>query len=619
MLRGWWIAGTALPAAVIAAEWAFGLGARAAIDLFPSRLHLLLAFTIPVANWIALGRQGDRAGAAGFAAGVVLPYAALALPVLPAAVALLPLGGAGLLALWPLGALAASWRAGALQGWRFLMLALLLHAVAQTPFVATAAALRRATSGIPEESRSGVRFLRAFGSEARLAAACEAVPPMAFDVSRLLRPQPDQARGVYFLATGRECPVAAPGIAWTSSRFDATLDPAGAAAAVSWTIELARSHTGPRELRLGIDLPPAAVVTGGALNGQDLRIAPSADASPAALRIETEGGDRALIRCRLDPGLSRIRIRLNFAAPPVVREDGLRYFLPRIAHSNAFMAPRFRHILSSGGKASQFAEPAPGAPAYSIGAATAIFACAGGPGAAGAVCQFPVDRHGGFPATVAVVVDGSAPMAPHAPAILRALENLPDGTAAGAIAGTDLPGRVERNAAQRIAAYRYEGGSDAAPALAAAQRWAAREEGAAIVWIHGPQPLDPAPVRWLLRREHFYAIAARSGENRLLDAALAAGSVTRVPRAGTLESDLVHLFRHWGGGPALERIRLAAPPPDAAVAPPALVRIWAGEEAARLAAVGMPDRAASLAVSQGILSPFTVAHAGIAETIPRTD
>ena len=103
------------------------------------------------------------------------------------------------------------------------------------------------------------------------------------------------------------------------------------------------------------------------------------------------------------------------------------------------------------------------------------------------------------------VIDASAQMAAVQPEIVAALRSLPNDTSVplvlsggnGLNSHTATPNSIDGTAneiADKLAAAKFEGGTDPVPAIEKAWELANAVPGNAIVWIHGPQivELDPA-------------------------------------------------------------------------------------------------------------------------------
>jgi hypothetical protein len=153
-----------------------------------------------------------------------------------------------------------------------------------------------------------------------------------------------------------------------------------------------------------------------------------------------------------------------------------------------------------------------------------------------------------------------------------------------------------------LSGVRFAGGTDAAPALAAAWDLAAAAPGGAVLWIHGPQPVllaSPEELRQRVERRSdappVYTYAAVAGENRLLAALADLPALEVVPRftPGGEAADLERFLRQLGG--TGERIVATRTREAGARATPAtggqtsdhLARLWARDRVDALAR-GLP-------------------------------
>jgi hypothetical protein len=163
----------------------------------------------------------------------------------------------------------------------------------------------------------------------------------------------------------------------------------------------------------------------------------------------------------------------------------------------------------------------------------------------------------------------------------------------------------------------FVGGQDNLPALEAAWDEAERK-GAVIVWIHGPQPVALSPADALLQRwerrpdgPRLVAFALAPGANRVLEALDGVAAVSVAVRERGVQQDLARVLESWARPTSVAvatRTRVeGAPPGDHATkTSDHLVRLWARDEAARLAAVPATlGAAAELAAAHRLVTPVT--------------
>jgi hypothetical protein len=164
---------------------------------------------------------------------------------------------------------------------------------------------------------------------------------------------------------------------------------------------------------------------------------------------------------------------------------------------------------------------------------------------------------------------------------------------------------------------RCEGGIDNLPALLSGLELAAQARRGAVVWIHGPQPLndDVSSLRqWWERRPdgpRLYALQAVPGPDRVLEAADGVASVYPVASSGQLADDLSRLYGEWDGRVITwERARVTRPGALAGAAKTSdhLARLWAADQVRALRAAGNPadiEMAIAIARRYHLVTPVT--------------
>ncbi|MCX5682141.1 MAG: hypothetical protein NT049_00430, partial [Planctomycetota bacterium] len=167
---------------------------------------------------------------------------------------------------------------------------------------------------------------------------------------------------------------------------------------------------------------------------------------------------------------------------------------------------------------------------------------------------------------------------------------------------------------------RYAGGCDNVAALIRAWDWAA-ENGGAVLWLHGTQPMESDAIEALTQRWErqrggapVYALQFGRGPDRLADR-IGEHPLFR-PIGPVLDpaGDVAAWMAGWSGeaGPlAWERTMGeagAAAPADAVAGSSQLVRLWALDEVRRLAGARSQDataRAIELAKTWQLVTPLT--------------
>ena len=183
---------------------------------------------------------------------------------------------------------------------------------------------------------------------------------------------------------------------------------------------------------------------------------------------------------------------------------------------------------------------------------------------------------------LAIVIDGSGGMSPFYPEIARSLAQLPpsielflihasnEQTAdKNARNSADKPISKDAAAAAKVHGLQAVGGQDNLDGLVRAWDIAFAGKNSAVLWIHGPQPVDlssDAALQQRLERSpahpQLFAIQTSAGPNRLLEQ-WHAGAIQSLPRWNSLENDLADWFRQIGARTGSWRFQRRAVSPDA--------------------------------------------------------
>jgi hypothetical protein len=478
---------------------------------------------------------------------------------------------------------------------------------------------------------------------------------------------PEQARQVYYRVTGESFEREAqpqqwgllglgfdadqggatvgqvlPGLSLAESFLDGSVDPGAALGYLEWTMVFANVNPQPVEARAEIQLPPGAVVSRVTLwiDGEEREAAFGGKgqvreayervvrARRDPLLVTSIGRDRVLAQCFPVPAGGEMKVRLGVTMPLAAGNDFLALALPHFLERN-FAALETRHNvwieadspLEAPGKVWR-SERAPDG-AYALRAALSDAMLEGPtevlllkpPAPAGAawtpdpadpktsVVRQHLERKAESPVRrLAVVIDGSARMNPHLDAIAVALETVPKKFDYEILWASDTVEHFGENPS-RLRDLHGEGGSDSVPALQRAYQTASRQGDAAILWIHGPQPVllePPGPLQnnWRRRAGHprLYTLRAMAGKNRVLETLENRPEVIPVPRMGKLRHDLIRFFEtisRSSANFATVRERVERPqeiPPDWGKGTSAhLARLWAKDETERLTATGKTE------------------------------
>jgi hypothetical protein len=242
--------------------------------------------------------------------------------------------------------------------------------------------------------------------------------------------------------------------------------------------------------------------------------------------------------------------------------------------------------------------------------------------------------HNERPARVVFVIDGSKSASIARDLFAKSIGELPEGMPfATVFAGDEVEAldiaaanTLSRGAAVRwLNARNFSGGKDNIPALVRAWDIASAEQGAAIVWMHAPQPeilsaLTPLEQRMERAASHaprIYIAPLAAGPNRIaerLDSLRAFRNVRALTLAGWMQS--------WEGrSPVLSFQRDVIPasevPADGVRADGHVARLWARDEVRRLAGSADTGNAQKLAIAGQLVTP--VSGAVVLETQAQYD
>lgn len=468
-----------------------------------------------------------------------------------------------------------------------------------------------------------------------------------------------------------------PGLSLASSRIDGSINPDDALAYLEWQFEVRNDSALAREARMMLALPPGGVVSRVTLwvNGVEEEAAYAAKGKVRAayervvrraqdpFLVTTKGADRVLAQAFPVPangGTMRFKVGITAPLDLVSLAEG-RLALPAILERNLDLANDVRHAVwiesragVSGRSDGLVASPLAGGGSRITGEIadrggerTVLVAArapqprvtlARLPGEAIASQQITTARQRADDA-VMIVLDGSARVAPHVEAIIRALDDIPSGFPVGlAVAATTpvtLPPKPwspghRANVAAAIRSAGFIGGEDNAPALVQAFAALGHVEHGRVLWVHAPQPIAFAATRIRmaqagerpLRAPALSLYALEDGPNALLADAPWSWGARDIPRSGDVAADLGRaLQRAAGRNSAIEVTRaLASPTPsgDALDAAQAASGFGSGH-IARLAAsdavlamimrdpARAPEQATRIAAAHQLVTPVSAA------------
>ena len=463
----------------------------------------------------------------------------------------------------------------------------------------------------------------------------------------------------------------ASGVSLVNSRMDGSLDADAATSYLEWTMVFKNTSVMNQEARAEVALPPGAVVSRLTLwiDGEEREAAfggrgqvrqayqSVVQRNRDPVLVTTAGKDRVLVQLfPVTPNGGEMKVRLGITAPMTLGSlQTAQVTLPVFGERNFEINENFKHAIwiesaarlqpASGLRLEatrqagfalrgEVGEPADGQALTTIAAARTP----------GRLSSWSEDVHAkdgkvvvqtlrlepvAAPKRVAIVVDGSLSMRAVRSDVVKALAAFPANVELALVIAGDIPPALlpyERDNSMALrtalANFSFEGGRDNSEALAAAWDWAALTPGGAIVWIHGPQPLEHAGIEHVVQR-----FERQTRQVTLYDMPIAKGTdliarrldhlpnVVKVARGGTVQADLSRLFGQWIAGAVMpvaareRRDRSELTDPAITTATSAhLARLWAAGEVAGLLANGAPaqrEQALALAVRYQLVTPVS--------------
>lgn len=327
------------------------------------------------------------------------------------------------------------------------------------------------------------------------------------------------------------------GLSLAGSRIDGSVAGNDNLGYFEWTADVANAADRQHEARLTLALPEGAVVSRATLwvNGEPREASVAGRAETRAayrsvtqarrdpLLVTTAGAGRVLVQAFPIAPAGTIRFRIGYSAPFAIGRDGRRSLaLPAIVERNFEVKPEQRHdvwIEGSGplasADASLRADAAPGGttlrgslddgflldrrPRITLPRLTAPTASTTTVAGAGKVPAITVTQRIGIAEAArtpfTILLDGSSGNRKGAEALKAALDAIPNGLPVGLVIAEDEPVAVpaapwsavqRRSFLRAIAAAPFDGGEDNVAALERAIGTGAP----ALVWVHGPQPVD---------------------------------------------------------------------------------------------------------------------------------
>ncbi|MFN7920933.1 MAG: VIT domain-containing protein [Bryobacteraceae bacterium] len=613
------IFGIILPALTILFELMTGACAQSFFNPIATPWQLVLACMVPVGNalvWWHLGGPRFRAFANGVALLASLLFCVYFAPLVPMAI----LGLIVLIGIFPLApffAFAVSLRQTRELGWLSLTwapFAALVIVAVHVPSLVTTLGMDWAVSADAAAQHRGLWLLRNFGDRSQIRDLGEGRRRSVADwaVSSV---NPGEARLIYYRVTGQAWETAPrpamrtrsfddqwefdenvgtarvgkvlKGLSLASSAMDGSVDPKAGIGYLEWTMEFRNASFRPNEARATIDLPAGGVVSRATLwiNGEEKEAAigtrsatKQAYQSVVSVRrdpllVTTAGDGRVMVQCFPVPPNGSMKIKLGISAPADTRE----WSLPRFAERN-FATGQLKHAVWVDAGATTVRVSLLDKQLFTPLALASVspVAVAWTPDPADPKRFYIQQRRVSRPApryrSLAIVVDGSESMRPHAAEVSRLLR------------GRDVVLAADEVRSSRdLHSSDFTGGADNVPALIAA-RESVPGDGA-VLWIHGPQPVELSAAEGLKQfwnrrpgQAPVYSLQVAEGANVIHSALDGQREFRRLE--GSIEAALRKLE---GGGAEMvaERERKSGRAGEGLQTSAHLARLWANEEVLR--------------------------------------
>lgn len=408
------------------------------------------------------------------------------------------------------------------------------------------------------------------------------------------------------------------------SAWETTLDKVAGVGYGEWTMTFGNSCSSDREARMRIALPHGAVVSRVTLwiNGEECEAAfgKKGDVRRAyesvvrknrdPLLVNVCGPDQVQVQCFPVPrDGGEMKIRVGVTIPMDVAADGksARLPAPAILERNFAVAKDLPGLPEAEQVAFEGALP------QNCYYAEDGFAALEG----SAILQTVAGGKGWEPKRIAVVIDTSASMKDAMPAVFAELGNLPQGVALEHW----IVGDVAPECAWDAFTEDLEcigGRPNLRTLLKAVASLGARGESAALVWVHGPQPVadetGDALAAALNKAEkvRFFDLQVAEGPCAILEALPQSERVVSLTsealaarRDGTFGKTAIvaSALRGEGWRATREKVAKDDVPQDAPLASKHLGRLWAAEETAHLYRPGHPT---TLKVTQELALPWHI-------------
>jgi vault protein inter-alpha-trypsin-like protein len=432
------------------------------------------------------------------------------------------------------------------------------------------------------------------------------------------------------------------GLSLFSSKLDGSADANGAVGYMQWTLVFRNESPVQREARAEVELPPGAVVSRLTLwvNGEPREAAfagkgkvKEAYQSVVNQRrdpvlVTTAGRDRILVQCfPVPPDNGEMKIRLGITVPLVLEDEyNARLLLPHFVNRNFNIPNDVTHstwIESKGPMTSTAPSLMRGqfSKAYALGGALSddelsqpqtsikltranVSSWSKDPVDAG---NFIFQTSAAMPISqylhrIVLVVDTSEGMEDAVDDLQIALRSIPSGFDVKLILATanemdDVTASGLEEISSKLSSATFKGGADNTPALLKAWDLASEKPGNnVIVWVHGPQLMQLAPVEHLRQRwerhpygPELYSIRTGIGSDEVEKRLDGISEVKSVARMDHVQKDIETLFKQLTGqsrrmmvGRLSKKVAEAGYPDWATETSDHLARLWANDEVTRI-------------------------------------
>jgi hypothetical protein len=541
----------------------------------------------------------------------------------------------------------------------------------ELPAAKTRYGLKLATSQSRETRAKGIHFLREFGSREYLLRACygQKGGPIDFLI-HVFTTQADiditDAQEIYYRVTGElDLDSDEKGLSLSKSRMYTKADAYGGIAYTEWTLVFSNKSAHAKEARAEVQLPPGALVSRLTLwaDGEELEavfakrgeVTDTYQQLRGPVLVTTSGRDRILVQCFPVPADSEMKIRIGITIPLLLEDlNTARLLLPHFINRNFRIPDEVTHSVRIESRTS-------------ISSASTAFM----------TTEFTADmfaHHGRIPERemsnprtsilivrhnvpiwskdpfqsgnfmiqqnyearrpkhlyrLVLVVDTSAATPELIDELIAALESIPAGLDFKLVVADaggnshDFIASGVKQASAFLSNATLGGGADNVPALLKACDLATQKPGNnAIIWVHGPQPVQLQTAKGLRRRwitggygPLLYSLQTRSGSDQILKTLDGIDEVKSVTRTDKFGVDFKRLLqRVTGQMTTIEWVRTSKKvdslpyPKEGIQTSDQLARLWANDEVTRILAAkdeSLNDAATMLAARYQLVTPVT--------------